>query len=388
MESNIWKIYVMTFFNSFFFMSGVLIPFFTDWGGLSLSQTLSLQSIFMVACFAFEFPSGALADRFGKKKSLCFSFCFASLGFFTYGITPDFKIFALAEILLALGISLTSGTISSFVSSTLKELGKSHLRKKVLGRTASFSMAGILISAPLGGIIAHYYGLRETMFLTVFSPIFALMIGLTLIEPRNGNKRKTFLEIIKAGALCFKQSKALRRLAIDRVVVQILCFFLIWIYQPLLKQEGVLIIYFGIVHAAICISQIVILNNFSCLERICGSKKNYLFFSSLICALSFCLIGFASTGLFWKILAILIISGFGLSRKILLDNYMLEHTEEAYQTTALSFVEMFRKIITAILYPLIGLLMEHSINYTFLCIGIILLIFTFIPILKDEYLKN
>ncbi len=385
MESNIWKIHLISFFNSFYFLSGVLIPFFTDWGEISFSQILTLQAWFMVCCFILEFPSGGFADRFGKKMSLSIAFCLISIGFLVYASIPNIWIFALGEFILAIGCSLISGTVSSFISCTLNNIGKPYLKKIVLGKNRSLGMTGILISAPIGSIIAYYLGLREAVLLTAVSPAIAFVISLTLTEPKNGEITESFWKILKEGFLCFKKSKALSMLAFDKTIVHLLCFYLIWIYQPFLKQEGISIAYFGTVHALICLSQIIILSNFSILEKICGSNKNYLFFSSLISGIFLCLIGISYGNIFFKIFGILIVSGFGLSRATLSTNYMLEHIEEAYQTTALSFAEMFRKIITAILYPLVGILMDWSINYTFIILGIALIIFSLIPKLKDEY---
>ncbi|MBU4536436.1 MFS transporter [Patescibacteria group bacterium] len=387
MKSNIWKIYVISFFGGFFFLSSVLVPFFTDWGRLTLSQTLSLQSWFMICCFVFEFPSGGFADRYGKKLSLALAFILESLGFVIYASMPNFWVFILAETILAIGCSLISGTKSSFISCTLKNQNQSHLLKEVLGKNESISMIGMLLGSFLGGLIAYYIGLRETVLYTAISPAIAFGISLTLVEPKNGEAKESYWKILKEGFLCFKNSKALSILALDKIIVQILCFFLIWIYQPFLKQEGILIVYFGMIHSLICLSQIAVLSNFSKLERICGSGKNYLFMSSIIPGIFLILIGISFGNIFFKIFGILVISGLGLSRGTLSTNYMLGHIKGSYQTTALSFAEMFRKIITAILYPLIGLLMDWSINNTFLILGVTLVIFSLVPTIKDEYLK-
>jgi len=335
----------------------------------------------------FEFPSGGFADRFGKKLSLALAFILESLGFVVYASIPNFWVFILAETILAIGCSLISGTKSSFISCSLKSCDQSHLLKKVLGKNESISMIGMLLGSFIGGFIAHYIGLRETVFYTAISPAIAFVISLTLIEPKNGAIKESYWKILKEGFLCFRNSKALSMIALDKIIVQILCFFLIWIYQPFLKQEGVIIVYFGIIHSLICLSQIAVLSNFSKLENICGSGKNYLFMSSIIPGIFLILIGISFGNIFFKIFGILVISGLGLSRGTLSINYMLGHIKDSYQTTALSFAEMFRKIITAILYPLIGLLMDWSINNTFIILGLTLIIFSLIPTIKDEYLN-
>ncbi|MFH0845916.1 MAG: MFS transporter [Patescibacteria group bacterium] len=386
MKSNIWKMHLISFVASFSFMGGILVPFFTDWGKISFSQTLTLQSWFMICCFVFEFPSGGFADRFGKKLSLTLGLLLNGIGFLIYGSIPNFWIFCLGELVLAIGCSLISGTESSLIACTLNNLNRKHQKKIVLGRNKSFGMIGMLISAALGSIVAHYFGLREAVLITATCPLIAFVISLTLTEPNNGVNLKSFKETLINGFFCFKKSKALTMITFDKIIVQVFCFFLIWIYQPFLRQEGLEIIYFGTIHALICLSQIMVLSNLPKFEKFFGGDKNFLFFSSFVSGLFLFLIGISLGNIFFKIFGILVISAFGLSRPTLSTNYMLEHIEEAYQTTALSFAEMFRKIITAILYPLVGFLMDWSINYTFIILGIALIIFSFIPTIKKEYL--
>lgn len=49
------------------FFAGVLVPFFTDWGGLSLNQMFLLQAWFFLWIFLLEVPTGALADKYGRR---------------------------------------------------------------------------------------------------------------------------------------------------------------------------------------------------------------------------------------------------------------------------------------------------------------------------------
>src|SRR5262249_46417977 len=52
------------------FVAAVLVPFFTDWAGLTLTQVFTLNAWFMFCLMVFEVPTGAIADRFGRKWSI------------------------------------------------------------------------------------------------------------------------------------------------------------------------------------------------------------------------------------------------------------------------------------------------------------------------------
>ena len=55
-KSNIWKIYVISLLSYMHFIAAVLVPFFTDWGGIWFSEVLVLNTwfLFCVVCFDIE----------------------------------------------------------------------------------------------------------------------------------------------------------------------------------------------------------------------------------------------------------------------------------------------------------------------------------------------
>ena len=66
-KSNIWKMYAFRFLISMHFFSAVLIPFFLDYGNISFTKIMLLQSWFAFWSFVLEIPTGTIADYFGRK---------------------------------------------------------------------------------------------------------------------------------------------------------------------------------------------------------------------------------------------------------------------------------------------------------------------------------
>src|SRR3989338_8027981 len=93
-KSNIWKSYVVEFFKSLHFFSGVLIPFFTLWGGITFAQVMFLQALFTFSRFLFEIPTGAIADYIGRKTSVAIGMAITAVAALVYASTPSFWIFA------------------------------------------------------------------------------------------------------------------------------------------------------------------------------------------------------------------------------------------------------------------------------------------------------
>jgi len=386
-QSNIWKIYLFNFFISLHFVGAVLIPFFLDWGKISFFQVMILQTWFVIWVFLLEIPTGAIADFWGRKTSLALACLVSALGAFVYASQPEFLMFLLGEFLLALGFALLSGASDALIYDSLKTEGQENISKKVFGRVTSFSMLGLMVAAPIGSIVATSLGLRWTMLLMATPFTIAFFIALTLKEPKTKTKDESprYLQILFGGVKYFYNHKILKTLAIDSVVIGILIFFLIWTYQLLLKQLGVNLVYFGLINALMIGSQIIVMNNFERLEKIFGSKTKYLTFSALISGIAFVFLGI-NPYVIPAIVGIIIISAFGISRIVLISNYIQKHVESSNRATVLSTISMLRRFGLAIGYPLVGLMVEWSLNYALIILGTIIIIFSLTSKVKEAYL--
>ena len=158
-KSNIWKMYVMEIFQNLHFFAGILVPFFTIWGGITFAQIMILQAIFTFSIVLFEVPTGAVADRFGRKTSMFLAGIVGFIGLMVYVLYPSFWIFALGETILGLSATLMSGADQALLYDSLKQSKKEKQSKKIFGRWGTMSLIGLMIAAPIGSLIAKYFGL-------------------------------------------------------------------------------------------------------------------------------------------------------------------------------------------------------------------------------------
>lgn len=384
-KSNIKKLYLMYFLRGLHFIGGVLIPFYTIWGGINLTQVLLLQSWFMIWVFLLEVPTGTVADKFGRKASLALGSLIGAIAPIVYASYPLFTIFLVGEFLWALSAALFSGANDALLYDTLKKVRIEKESKKFLPKARSIGMSGILIAAPIGSVIAHFWGFRITMLLMAIPIFIAFLVSLTLKEPPAARKKEKYFKLLKDGMKFFAKHRILKFLALDMIVISSLAFMIIWLYQPMLMNFGIEIAYFGIVTSLIVLSQIIVMNRFSWLEKIVGGKRRYIFFSALIPGLMFILAG--ATGLWYLfIAAAIIITGFGLSRGPLFSSYMNKFIPSSKRATVLSTISMFQTIGMAILYPIIGRLSDWSVNYTLIIIGAVIILFSLVSKVEEDML--
>jgi MFS family permease len=129
----------------------------------------------------------------------------------------------------------------------------------------------------------------------------------------------------------------------------------------------------------------LLLLNIKRIEKIFG-MKNTLLYSAILPGLFF--IGlFFFRNIYFVLIAIFIITGLKIMRSPVLSDFMNRHIESRNRATVLSGVSMLEKIIVMILYPIVGLLADFSLWYTFLFLGIATLIFSLMNRIEAEHIE-
>src|SRR5579883_2135240 len=113
------------FFSTAYFFIPILVPFLKG-RGLSFTQILLLNSIYCVTLALLELPTGLFADWAGRKVSLVAAGISMAAGCFLYGAAHAFLSFSLAEVLLAIGMTLASGADSAYLYDLLANQGLAH----------------------------------------------------------------------------------------------------------------------------------------------------------------------------------------------------------------------------------------------------------------------
>src|SRR5262245_37312784 len=122
--ANIWKLNLIRMLFWMHFFAAVLVPFYTEWGGLKLSQVLFLNAWFMLWNFILEVPTGAIADFFGRKASLAAGCLVGTAAAFIYISKPSLPVFMLAEVIFAAAYTLHSGADEALAYDSLLEIHK------------------------------------------------------------------------------------------------------------------------------------------------------------------------------------------------------------------------------------------------------------------------
>lgn len=253
LSSNIWKLYADRIIGNFYIFAPLLVPYYLS-SGLNATEVFVIQAAYSAALCLLEIPTGYVSDIWGRKKTLMVAGFILPAGICAYALFPGFWGFIVAEIIIALGNSLRSGTDSALLYDTLQELKREKEHKKIEGRGHFMKQSSSAIASLVGGFLATV-SLKTPFY--VCAAIFSALIPLTLImqEPaRAARKRHPIHKHLKDMARAVRyalQNPHIRITSIFSACITATSMAGFWSYFLLYGKWGLGIEYFGL-FTAIC----------------------------------------------------------------------------------------------------------------------------------------
>jgi len=127
--------------------------------GLSFTEIGFLIAIRELCINLMEVPSGAVADLFGRRKSMMLSFAAYIASFVAFGFGRVFWQFAVAMVLFAVGEAFRTGTHKAMIFTWLRNQDRLDEKTKVYGYTRSWSKIGSAVSTVVA--VAIVFALRD-----------------------------------------------------------------------------------------------------------------------------------------------------------------------------------------------------------------------------------
>lgn len=121
-----------------------------DEAGLSPLQLMLVGTVLEAAYFAFQLPTGILADAFSRRASVSMGIAVVGVGFLMEGLLPLFAGIAAAQVVRAFGFALVSGAQEAWIAG---EIGEDRLARVYLRGTQA-GLAGTLAGTMLSAAVA------------------------------------------------------------------------------------------------------------------------------------------------------------------------------------------------------------------------------------------
>ena len=352
LEKNISKVYLLKFFSMFLILMPVIVPFFNSIG-VGMKGVYLIQCIFAATVFLFEVPSGYVADLLGRKKTLIFAFFLSALGFSVFPFAENLTHLIIAEVILGIGLSLSSGTDTALLYDTLEALKSKKNQVKALGKSISYlSMGEGFASLISSGLIYLSFTTHDLAIASAFCSWIPFFITLFLYEPSRKKMEMEHKENIKyIFKKLFKHSKLLRLIVFNIIFSFSGTLFAVWMFQKYWGNLGIPLFYFGLLWA---------LTNFTVslagryahkLEKSWGSARVVVFIGLLPVAGYFGISIVEHTMGFLVCLLFQVCRGVG---QVILKDALNKRVTGDFRATANSVAQMGARIFFTLLGPFLG----------------------------------
>jgi MFS family permease len=225
----------------------IITLFWKDHIGMSLADIMTLQALFALAAVIFEFPSGYVADRVGRRAALLTAAALWVIGWSAYCVATTFWAVAGAEIVLGAGMAFGSGADSALLFTSLEASGGAGTYARWEGRMRAASQVGESASSAVGGAL-YAVTPRLPFWLQVPVALTALAAVLRMRETREreGTHRVSHLrEACRVLRHTLGHHRRLRSTIFLSVALGLPTFVMVWLIQPCMQQRGIPAVWFG-----------------------------------------------------------------------------------------------------------------------------------------------
>jgi len=379
----------LNYWFQWFFAFGItnMWMLYLGYKGMSLLQIGIMESIFHIASFSFEVPSGAIADLFGRKKTIILGRIAAIIGYGIMLFSHSFLLLSLGFVFSALSYALTSGSNEAIVYDSLKQLKEEGNYIDVISNMRIIDEIAYNAGLILAGVILDIYFEGVYIIGIVFAIIaigFAVFMKEPLPQKKERQTFKDYFEIFKIAFTILKNDLDLLYLMIYCGILQACVATFYFYFQPYLQNIGylgreisILIFISGIVQTASIKLASIMTKRFN--------SRLMLSIVGIVVAILLMATSFITS--YVLLIIFIAINALGSFSNPINDTEMQKKIPSEQRATLISISSMFYSIVMIIFFPVVGYLGDTiGIQYAFIVVGMgfALLVYGLRKVLKSK----
>lgn len=380
-RGNVTKVAISYFFATLYFYIPVS-TLYLQGKGLNFVQINSLWGIIVGTMFLTEVPTGVIADRLGRKRSINAALALQVLGEVVYIFARGYWPFALAAAIGGVGFAFGSGSVEALVYDSLKTQGREEDMSQAMGFIHAAQRLANLLAFAVGGLLVINLT-QERFVLAIAVTACAVAVGwlvsLTLSEPpleAPPGHGDSSLALLVDGVRTLRIKKLFRRLVLLALATVPFKDYLLNLYQPRFVEVGVPSIWLGLALALASAISIFAARYAYVLEGRLGAGRSLLFVTSLPGALYLVLAVAFQPAL--AVLAFCTVYGSMSLKDPILSGHLNKHIDSQNRATVLSMISMVSGIYVALMGLLIGRIGDWSLTAAFIFMGAVVLAGSFV----------
>ena len=213
LQGNTWKFYLYKALwgLSYGLFLPVLVLYFL-YRGITLAGFMVLVSVLNFSQFAFEIPTGIVADKLSRKWSVFSGLVSFGISWLIILTTTNYPLQIFSFLGFGLGSALLSGADSALLYDSLKADGKEERFQKTLGNGISLQLLTTVLGTILCGIIVERTGLSAPLWASCGTVFLTSIVTFLFKEPsflqeaRGEEKTKSIMEGVTSYLIHLKES--------------------------------------------------------------------------------------------------------------------------------------------------------------------------------------
>lgn len=169
---NIPVYYLFYGVSGFLIWMPIWVIYLQEFRGMSLTQIGSIEAVFWITVVVAEVPTGAVADRWGRRVSLATGGAMFCVGSVVFAFSSTYVVLLVAYLTIAVAMTMYSGAGHALVYDTLRQLGRAKEYEKHIGRSEAMAFGSLLAAR-----VASRLGERRSLVIPL------VVGGLILLAP-------------------------------------------------------------------------------------------------------------------------------------------------------------------------------------------------------------
>jgi MFS family permease len=211
MARNVRLFYALAVARDFTPMLAIWVVYLTDFRDLTLTQVGVMEGLFWAVKLGLELPSGAFADRFGRRATFITGIGLEATGTLIFAFAGDFTLLVVSYVIWSGGLAFRSGNDEAFLYETLAAGEQEHRYSDRLGLYFALGNASLLAGGVAGGVLAQVTNLQIAILAALVPFALAIPIMVLMDEPpRRRHAELSIAQTLKSGVKTVSHDARLR----------------------------------------------------------------------------------------------------------------------------------------------------------------------------------
>ena len=375
-QSNIRRLYVYTGLMGFSLWMPIWIVFLEKDRGLTLAQIYLIAGIGWLVMAIADVPTGALADRLGRKAVVLCGAALFAVGMAVLTTVPGLAAVAVGYLVWATGTALISGTDVALLYESAVLAGRKDEYAKIQSNAFQIGQGAQAVSSILGGFLA-LYRLWLPMLITAALAVIAMVVMSTVQEPPvKPEDRQGYFAILRSSAKYLRRNPRATSLLTYSALGAGTAFFVPFVlFQPEMAAHAVSVAWFGLLFTMLRTASLLGLRYGHKLVRPDNLYKVMVAVPVLVAGL---FVGVAVSRDWWTaFISMLLLATLGPALRPSLSDLLNRMVPGGIRATLLSTQSVTMTVFIAVMHPAVGGIADAwGLKYAF----VLLAAFSLVPL--------